>query len=115
MCKIIGASSSITPNGKKLRIYYLNNDETSMYGDNPYYIITFNSEGTPSSIQKLTNNNTYVSISSSNLVIPRGQKYKVSLQLWNESLTEEEQAYYRTPDAIYTANKEKRTIVVKYT
>ena len=115
MCKVIGASSSITPNGKKLRIYYLNNDETSMYDDNPYYIITFNSEGIPTSIQKLTNNNTYVSINSSNLVIPRGQKYKVSLQLWNTSLTEEEQAYYRTPDTIYTANKEKRTIIVKYT
>lgn len=48
------------------------------------------------------------------LPIPTGTKYLSSLQLWDPSLSENEQRYVKSSDIIYTASKAKRTVKFEY-
>lgn len=48
------------------------------------------------------------------LPISTGTKYLSSLQLWDPSLSENEQRYVKSSDIIYTASKAKRTVKFEY-
>lgn len=48
------------------------------------------------------------------LPVSTGTKYLSSLQLWDTSLSENEQRYIKSSDVIYTASKAKRTVKFTY-
>ena len=48
------------------------------------------------------------------LPVPIGTKYLSSLQLWDTTISENQQRYIKSPDVIYTSNKNKRTIKFTY-
>ena len=111
ICKVIGASN-VNPNGKKLYIdYWISNSST---WEEAVYIVNFNETGLPATVYKKGNNDNYVNVGVNNLLVDRGQQYKARLQLWNTDLTEEEQSYYTSDDQVYTANKDKRSIICSY-
>ena len=69
-----------------------------------------NADGT----QATYNGNPLISNNPVLLPIPTGTKYLSSLQLWDPSLSENEQRYVKSSDIIYTASKAKRTIKFEY-
>lgn len=109
-CNITGANPSINPNNKYLYIDYLDSNDDVLIENK--FTIKFDSVGLPATIVEKVNE-TNKSVSS--ILIDRGQKYKTRLQLWDTSLTEEEQAYVKSQDTIYIANKDKRSIKTNYT
>lgn len=107
---VLNASPAITPNDKEAYIdFYISDDWVHSY------TAVLSSVGTPKTIKDTQGNviksgNNYVTID-----IPKNTQFRVRLQLWDTSLTEEEQIYIASSNVSKIASNVKSVINLSYT